>query len=81
MPLFCLLWQAFTRPGPAHAGGQQQAGPGTKGTSCEYDSLESTPPRGNSPWLQDTDDGQYVIQGFGLDLGALARPGRQDRTC
>ena len=28
---------------------------------------------GNSPTLWETDDGQYVIQGFTLDAGALAR--------
>jgi hypothetical protein len=30
---------------------------------------------GNSPTLWDTDDGQYVIQGFWLDAGALAQVG------
>ena len=30
---------------------------------------------GNSPTLWDTDAGQYVIQGFGLDPDALAQVG------
>ncbi len=30
---------------------------------------------GNSPTLWDTDAGQYVIQGFGLDPGTLAQVG------
>lgn len=29
----------------------------------------------NSPTLWDTDEGQYVIQGFGLDADALAQLG------
>jgi hypothetical protein len=29
----------------------------------------------NSPTLWDTDEGQYVIQGFGLDADALAQVG------
>jgi hypothetical protein len=30
---------------------------------------------GNSPTLWETDDGQYVIQGFTLDAGAMGQVG------
>jgi hypothetical protein len=34
---------------------------------------------GNSPTLRETDDGQYVIQGFTLDAEALGQVGARPR--
>jgi len=46
--------------------------------SCGYDSSESTPRPTTLP-RYGTDEGQYVIQGFGLDVGALAQVGEIPR--